>query len=82
MSGVSVLPVDESREDAQFTQEIRQVFESHRERYGSPCIHAGLHEQGQSISRKRVARLMCEAGRCAKGKQRRAVKNSRDSWLR
>jgi hypothetical protein len=28
------------REDARLTEEIRQVFSSHREKYGSPRIHA------------------------------------------
>ncbi len=59
------------REDAQLTGEIRQVFESHRHRYGSPRIHAELREQGRSISRKRVARLMREAALYAKRKRRR-----------
>jgi hypothetical protein len=51
------------REDARLTGEIRQVFSFHRERYGSPRIHAELKDQGMSCSRKRVARLMRE-GRC------------------
>jgi hypothetical protein len=28
------------QEDAQLTSQIRQVFESHQERYGSPRLHA------------------------------------------
>jgi len=49
------------REDAQLSTQIRQIFTTHRGRYGSPRLHAELKDQGQSISRKRVARLMREA---------------------
>ncbi|GHO58164.1 hypothetical protein KSB_66390 [Ktedonobacter robiniae] len=34
------------REDAQLTQEIRQVFVMHRGRYGSPRIHVELRVPG------------------------------------
>ena len=67
------------REDAQLTEEIRQVFRSHRERYGSPRIHAELAEQGVKCSRKRIARLMREAGISAKRKRRRMVTTRRDA---
>jgi putative transposase len=56
------------REDALLTQEIRQVFEKHRGRYGSPRIHRELRDQGRGISRKRVAPLMCEAELAARRK--------------
>ena len=55
------------REDAQLTQESRQVYATHRGRYGSPRIHRELQDQGRSTSRKRVARLMREAELSAKG---------------
>ncbi|HJT59652.1 MAG TPA: IS3 family transposase, partial [Ktedonobacteraceae bacterium] len=67
------------REDAQLTSHIRQVFCSHRERYGSPRIHAELKEQGVRCSRKRVARLMREAEMLAKRHQRRVVTTRRDA---
>jgi transposase InsO family protein len=67
------------REDAQLSTQIRQVFTSHQGRYGSPRLHAELKDQGQSISRKRVARLMREAGLCAKGKRQRVVTTRRDA---
>jgi len=66
-------------EDAQLSTQIRQVFTTHQGRYGSPRLHAELHEQGQRISRKRVARLMREAERRAKGKRYRIVTTRRDS---
>jgi transposase InsO family protein len=66
------------REDAQLSSRIRQVFSTHRERYGSPRIHAELRHQGMRCSRKRVARLMREAQLHAKGKRRRMVTTRRD----
>lgn len=54
------------REDAQRTCEIRQVFVTHRGRYGGPRIHRELKDQGRSTSRKRVARLMREADMSAR----------------
>ncbi|WP_201394020.1 IS3 family transposase [Ktedonobacter sp. SOSP1-52] len=67
------------REDAQLTEEIRQEFHAHCGRYGSPRLHAELRDQGRSISRKRVARLMHEAGLCAKRKRRRVLTTRRDT---
>jgi transposase InsO family protein len=41
---------------------IRQFHEASDGTYGAPRILADLREPGIRISRKRVARLMCEAG--------------------
>ena len=71
-------PCQRKREDAHLTDEIRQEFHTHRGRYGSPRLHAELRDQGRSISRKRVARLMREAGLCAKRKRRRVLTTRRD----
>ena len=49
------------REDAQLTEDIRQIFVSHYGRYGSPRLQVELRDQGGNCSRKRVARLMREA---------------------
>ena len=67
------------REDAQLTQEIRQVFVTHRGRYGSPRIHMELQDRGRRIARKRVARLMREADISARRKQRRVLTTRRDA---
>ena len=67
-----------TREDAQLTQEIRQVYATHRGRYGSPRIHRELKDQGRCTSRKRVARLMREAALSARRKQRRVLTTRRD----
>ena len=67
------------REDAQLTQEIRQVFVTHRGRYGSPRIHRELRDQGRRIARKRVARLMREADMSAKRKRCRVLTTKGDA---
>jgi putative transposase len=67
------------REDAQLTRGIQQAFASHHGRYGSPRLHVELQEQGLRCSRKRVARLMREAGLCAKRRRRRVLTTRRDA---
>lgn len=68
-----------TREDAQLTQEIRQVFVAHRGRYGSPRIYRELKDQGRHIARKRVSRLMREAEMTALRKRRRVLTTKRDA---
>jgi putative transposase len=47
--------------------------------YGSPRIHRALHERDEPVSRKRVARLMCEQGLrgCAPVRRRMVTTDSR-----
>lgn len=42
--------------------DIRRVHADHRGRYGAPRIHAELYAEGQSVSRKRVERVMRRHG--------------------
>ena len=42
--------------------DIRRVHAQHRERYGAPRIHAELRAEGQTVSRKRVERVMRQHG--------------------
>lgn len=65
------------QEDAHLAQKIRQVFETHQGRYGSPRIHRDLDEAGIRCSRKRVARLMQEE-LSARYKRRRVITTQRD----
>ena len=66
------------REDAHLTQEIRQVFEKHQGRYGSPRIYSDLREEGIACSRKRVSRLMQAEELSARSKRRRVRTTKRD----
>lgn len=66
------------QEDAHLTQKIRQVFEEHHGRYGSPRIHRDVYEQGFTCSRKRVARLMRAEELSARSKRRRVRTTKRD----
>jgi putative transposase len=49
-------------EDRVLTTRIQVIHQESRRTYGSPRIHRELRSQGMAISRKRVARLMREAG--------------------
>jgi putative transposase len=44
------------------TEQIREVHDRSRCTYGAPRVHAELRARGQQVSRKRVARLMRQAG--------------------
>ncbi len=49
-------------EDEKLLELIRLIFESSRQTYGSPRIHATLQELGHKVAEKRVARIMQENG--------------------
>ncbi|MFD4533721.1 IS3 family transposase [Kitasatospora sp. NPDC058397] len=48
--------------DAELTEKITKVHETSRGTYGAPRVHAALHRQGTTCRRRRVARLMRQAG--------------------
>ena len=48
--------------DAALLKRVRTVHASSRQTYGSPRVHAELRTRGEKHSRKRIARLMREAG--------------------
>ena len=50
------------RQDRRLLASIRGIFERSRDTYGSPRIHRALVASGVRVSRRRVARLMREAG--------------------
>jgi transposase InsO family protein len=56
-----------ARRDNELLELIRALFAQFRARYGAPRIHGELANMGINVSRKRVARLMREAGIRAKG---------------
>jgi putative transposase len=53
---------DRERKDQMLTDRITRIHEASQGRYGSPNIHQKLQKEGIRVSRKRVARLMREAG--------------------
>ncbi|WP_342152912.1 IS3 family transposase [Methylorubrum sp. SB2] len=48
--------------DVALLKRIRTVHLGSRQTYGAPRVHADPREQGERRSRKRIARLMREAG--------------------
>jgi putative transposase len=56
-------PSPRALKDARLTERIRQIHAEHRQVYGSPRIHAELVMAcGERVGRKRVERLMRQAG--------------------
>jgi transposase InsO family protein len=51
-----------ARADEQLAKEIKAIHDDSRCTYGAPRIHAELGRRGKRLGRKRVARLMREAG--------------------
>ena len=50
------------RSDAVLIERITEIFEASRETYGSPRVHQALKRKGIHVGKKRVERLMREAG--------------------
>lgn len=66
-------PSRRQQEDARLSETIQRVHAESHQRYGSPRIHAELQAQGIRCGRKRVARLMRQAGLRGKCKWRRRI---------
>jgi transposase InsO family protein len=58
-------PSQREQQDRRLAERIAAVFAASRRTYGSPRVHAELRAEGVRLSRKRVARLMREAGLAA-----------------
>ncbi len=65
-------PSSRSRQDATLAEKIREIHRRSRETYGSPRVHAELRTLGARCSRKRVERLMRQAGLqgCIRGRRK------------
>lgn len=59
-----------AQQDEALVLHVRAAFEASRQRYGSPRVHAELGARGHRVGRKRVARLMREAGLRARARRR------------
>ena len=55
-------PSARAMNNAVLTERIRQIHAESDETYGMPRVRAELRDQGVSVSRKRVARLMRRVG--------------------
>lgn len=66
-------PGQRQRSDAVLLTAIRAAYQAGRGLYGSPRIHAALHQQGIPCSRKRVARLMRQHGIHSRRRPKRRV---------
>jgi putative transposase len=55
-------PSARARADQRLRVEIRAAYQTSKERYGAPKIHADLRARGTACGRHRVARLMREDG--------------------
>ncbi|MFE5211606.1 IS3 family transposase [Streptomyces sp. NPDC056600] len=64
-------PSERRRQDAELTDRIIEVHAGSRGAYGSPRIHAALRQAGALCGRRRVARLMREAGLTGRCRHRR-----------
>ena len=63
-------PSDRDRQDAELIIRIAAEHKRSKGRYGAPRIHAELRGQGRRHSRKRVARLMRQAGLAGRAPRR------------
>lgn len=59
------------QEEAALVQAIAQSFAASRQTYGSPRVYRDLRAEGWRVSRKRVARLMRQAGLVGRTPRRR-----------
>ena len=63
-------PSRRDQDDAELASEIQAVHEESRGRYGAPRVHAELRRRGRRHGRKRVARLMRQAGLAGRAARR------------
>lgn len=69
-------PCVRSRRDDQLRGHITRIHAQSRETYGAPRVHQMLKKQNEKVSRKRVARLMREAGIEGVGARRRKTRTT------
>ena len=72
-------PSRRNREDAALTESIQEIHLRSRETDGYPRVHAELRALGDRCARRRVARLMREAGLrgCLRGRRKRTTRRDR-----
>jgi transposase InsO family protein len=63
-------PSQRANENEELFTQIKEIYEVHKKRYGSPRIHKALVKKGIHCSRKRVSRLMSQNQLIAKPQKR------------
>ncbi|MEW1905232.1 IS3 family transposase [Streptomyces sp. NPDC086147] len=64
------LPGPRAVRDAELTEQITAVHQRSRCTYGAPRVHAVLQREGAGCGRRRVARLMRQAGLAGRHRRR------------
>ncbi len=75
-------PSARAQADADLTARAQAIHARSRGTYGAPRVHAELSDAGVSVSRKRVARVMREAGIAGVSRRRGPRTTRRDSQAR
>jgi putative transposase len=75
-------PAVRARADAELSARIAAIHQSSRATYGAPRIHAQLAAEGFHVGRKRVARLMANAGLYGVSRRRWVTTTVRDRKAR
>jgi putative transposase len=75
-------PSERATSDAVLTEKIVDLHQRSRGTYGMPRIHADLVEEGQRVGRKRVGRLMRDAGLAGVSRRRGTRTTTRDKAAR
>jgi putative transposase len=70
------------REDEKLQQRIETIHRESRQTYGVPRIHAELKDEGTSVSRKRIARLMKAAALAGVSRRKSIRTTQRDRSAR
>lgn len=64
-------PSAHARRDAALAVRVRAAHKASKRRYGAPRVHAELRAEGEPVGRKRIARLMRDAGLVGRRPRRR-----------
>ncbi|MFG2698019.1 IS3 family transposase [Kitasatospora sp. NPDC048407] len=67
----TAVPGPRAIRDAELTEKITKVHEDSRGSYGAPRVHAALRKNSDRCGRRRVARLMRQAGLAGRHRRRR-----------
>ncbi len=63
------LPSKRALSDLKLSEKVKKVFDKNKGRYGSPRIQKALENQGDKVSKNKVAKLMQQGELRAKGKK-------------